>query len=195
MPDPQQCVNYTQAQCALRLVHNYCPRLCGKCPAPDPVCPYKHCHGGYFSNTTCSCLCYPNWSGDLCDQLVCNATLQPAVCSGYTSAHCNYQEIYEYCPILCGSCNNESADSINVGAENLPGLPGTTCLNGGTPRGNDSCACKINLIITIFSLLIILNFLNRKKGFPNFSGSSCETNLCVNESASCSTLPKSLCTT
>lgn len=140
--DPPQCVNYTHAQCALRLVHNYCPRLCGKCPTPNPNCPFKQCRGGYFSNSTCSCLCYPNWSGELCDQLVCNSTRQPAACSNYTHSHCNYQEIYEYCPILCGSCNNNETN-LDISAALQPPLPGLNplCFNGGTPIGNDSCSC------------------------------------------------------
>lgn len=154
--DPPQCANYSANQCTLRLVNHYCPKLCDRCPAANPKCPsFKQCVGGYFSNDTCACMCYPNWSGELCEQLMCNATLEPPACANYTEMHCNFQEVYEYCPVMCGSCNG--TQSVNM--TNMVDLPvmsssiAKKCLNGGSLHSNGSCLCNFNFLPFLFLVL------------------------------------------
>lgn len=141
----------------LRLVHNFCPNLCGRChkietstgetntvageeATASPSCPFLQCQGGFFSNVTCACQCYPNWSGALCDQLVCDPSVQPASCSNYSQSYCVYKNFYEYCPLLCGACESQ----LNGQTTHQPVDAATTanpCFNGGTPTPSGGCSC------------------------------------------------------
>ena len=63
--EPSLCAGYESRYCAVTIVQNYCPRLCGRCPTTPSVpttakaCPLPlSCINGVFNNQTCKCDCY-----------------------------------------------------------------------------------------------------------------------------------------
>ena len=75
---PVECASFTVAQCSLPSITNYCPSLCGLC-SPTPAtttttttttttmaaCGFvlPCMNGGSFNTATCSCSCYPSYTG------------------------------------------------------------------------------------------------------------------------------------
>jgi len=53
--DPLACNSYNQTFCGVKIISDFCPRLCNKCRCTTLNCQ----NGGRFNNLTCSCDCFP----------------------------------------------------------------------------------------------------------------------------------------
>ena len=60
-------------------------------------------NGGVFNNNSCSCSCFPLYSGKQCEQLDCNLN-DPQQCGSYEPRYCVVSLIQNYCAKKCGRC-------------------------------------------------------------------------------------------
>jgi hypothetical protein len=63
------------------------------------ACPIKNCkNGADFNAQTCTCNCFPNWSGDLCETLDCSTEI--GICSTtFNQGFCSFiPEVNFICP-------------------------------------------------------------------------------------------------
>lgn len=97
----------------------------GGCPTPHPTCDNL----GVYNTSSCSCSCFPGYSGASCQYVDC--TLQSSQCGKlYTKDMCHFRTVYEYCPQMCDN------PICTCGFE--------TCLNNGTFNATTcSCTCPV----------------------------------------------------
>lgn len=152
--EPIECLGYSVLTCSDSVIANYCPRLCGKCGSTTTIpttvltlttssCQILPClNGGGFDSVTCTCKCYPNYSGVLCQDLDCNQEPQ-APCTTLPAVSCVDLAISYFCPNLCNRCGVVTTTTtttttpititISTACTVIP------CLNGGS---FDAAACK-----------------------------------------------------
>ena len=104
--------------------------------ADCPSEPIKCLNLGVYNKSSCSCGCFPGYSGLACQYMDC--TRQSAQCGTlYTPEMCHLNTIYEYCPKMCentictcgfDTClNNGTFNSQTCSCTCLPGFYGSTC--------------------------------------------------------------------
>ena len=76
------------------------------------ACTQKTCNnGGHFINDKCLCECYPNYSGDVCQNILCDVN-PPLLCLDLSTKEClNSVALYHFCPLLCGKCSQNTTST------------------------------------------------------------------------------------
>ena len=156
--EPTECRDiklYTTQDCYYGSIPFYCPVLCGICPTISVVNTtitttqnnVKKCNlqlpclnGVKQDLTSCSCECYPAYSGVICENL--NCSNEPKDCQNpqiYIKDDCQYGTIQFYCPVLCGKC-------VQVPKQTTTTTPLNSCLikscNNGGKLNTTTCQCQ-----------------------------------------------------
>ncbi|XP_041378041.1 neurogenic locus notch homolog protein 1-like [Gigantopelta aegis] len=110
-------------------------------------CQGKVCfNGGTFDLSTCSCTCWPLYTGDQCETKVCPATKtdHPSCTDAENADSCTKYSNWapEYCPFFCGLCpdscsikceNGGSVNSVPCTCLCPPGFTGKRCETSDNP--------------------------------------------------------------
>jgi hypothetical protein len=52
--DPATCASYNKTYCSVKLINDYCPKLCDRCKCNPVTCQ----NNGRYNNATCKCDCF-----------------------------------------------------------------------------------------------------------------------------------------